>query len=132
MESMDGLTWVMVLVTATLATATGTSHTHQVVEEFLRGLFEDELKRSTYIFREILQHVHHWRNVGCFTSITRRAERSYRILSQNGGVVMDWTIDHDEIIRLLRWLSIGESLKFVTTSDGTCSFATILCDIGLQ
>ena len=134
-ENMDGFTWFMSLLVATLDGAVSSKMLRELITEFLLEMIKDRTTGSAdYLLNEAPQHIMGWRSIGCVRSISFTAKVLWSRLAREGkhlpGEIP--TNDNGEILRLLIWIASGKTFQFSTTSTDVVCLAQVLQELGLE
>ncbi|KAH0537557.1 hypothetical protein FGG08_005656 [Glutinoglossum americanum] len=134
-ENMDGFTWFMSLVLATLDASISSQVLRSLVSRFLMAVLSDKISAgSDYLLHELPQHICGWRSAACVRGISNAARISWRNLAVQGkhqaGDIPE--SDSGEVVRLLVWIVAGDTPSFTTSSTDVLSLAIVLAEIGLE
>ncbi|KAE8440997.1 hypothetical protein EG329_006134 [Mollisiaceae sp. DMI_Dod_QoI] len=132
-DDLDRFTWLMALFYAALEAAVPQSLCHEIMIEFIIGLF-DEHSFEEYIRGELPSHIEGWSSIAAVRMINARARSEWLYLEDYGehqpGHIP--ATDSENIVRLLYWIAKEKTKEFTTPSSDVYCVAKVLRALGLD
>jgi len=120
---MDSFSWFMTLVTSALDVTLQLSVMKQVMQLFIKALFEEQIGDMDYLQRKLPQHIQGWISAAVVRNISKKARIQWNSLLQ-AGVRLPGDIPRGEVGAVacfLVWIAGAEgsqhSKRFDTTSS---------------